>query len=553
MLNNRPSSPARRRFLGTAAAAGGALAISAALPGQALAAPAHLHSTARLGIPRPFGTLFTLGVASGEPTPNSVVIWTRLAPDPLAPRGGLGNRGIRVEWQVATDPDFVNVRRQGFTTVQPSLAWTAHVTVQGLDRNREYWYRFRADGDISPVGRTKTLPGALAPVTEMRFAHVSCNDYQHGEWGAFNGLADENLDYWVHVGDYIYEYGPNPAAARQHDGDPTDSIETLEQYRNRYALYRMDPALQAAHASAPMFWVPDDHEVENNHAGLIDEEETGFTTRFRSQRVAAFRAAWEHMPMARFQRPEAAGFQLFRDFRYGTLAQVSLLDTRQYRTDQEGGDGILPRPSGLDPEGDILGARQESWLQNRLVSPNAGGRATWNVIAQQMVMTRTAFGTPTADGVLETFNMDAWDGYVASRERLLNYVDDAGVKNLVTLAGDIHSTWISDLCTDFDRPDETVIGSEFVGTGISSDFPGQFVPFIEASLPLNPNVKYFNAGKAVRESTADEHHGYLSHRVTPDAWHTDVRQVANIDDPNAPMSTVASFQVTEGQPGPQRV
>jgi alkaline phosphatase D len=381
---------------------------------------------------------------------------------------------------------------------------------------------------------------------------VSCNDYQHGLWGAFNGLADEDLDFWVHVGDYIYEYGPNPSAFRQHDGEPTDSIETLEQYRNRWALYRLDPALQAAHASAPVFWVPDDHEVENNHAGLIDEEEDGPTARFARQKAAAWQAAWEHLPMPRYRRPEAEDFRLYRSFRYGSLASVQLLDTRQYRDDQDAGDGLAPRPAGLDPDRSMLGALQERRVRGGLVAPEAGGGATWKVLAQQMVMTETAFVLPDGSGgVLEAFNMDAWDGYVATRERLLNFVADRRVDNVVVLAGDIHSTWINDLCTDYERPDETVVASELVATGISSNFPGQFVPLIESSLPANPQVKYFNAGKAERASTADEHHGYLSHRITPEQWTTEVRQVANITDASAPMSTVSTWAIEAGRPGPQ--
>ena len=550
-----PTPISRRLFLGAAAgtaAASTAAAILPAGPAGASTAPAvHLRDQP-IDVELPLGTLFTLGVASGEPAAGSVVIWTRLAPDPLAPGGGMaGHRRVPVRWEVATDPDFHRVVRHGRAGATERNGWTVHARVFGLRAGREYWYRFRAGNEIGPVGRTKTLPAPWAHNGDLRFAHASCSDYQHGEFGAYAGIAGDDLDFWIHVGDYIYEYGPNPDAYRQHDGEPTDSIESLEQYRNRYALYRLDPALQAAHAAAPMFWVPDDHEVENNHAGLIDEEEEGPTERFRLQKAAAFQAAWEHMPMPVFRRPRDERFRLYRDLRVGRLASIQLLDTRQFRTDQEGGDGIQPRPFGLDPDGSLLGDRQERWVKNRLVSHRAGGATAWQVLAQQVVMTETKFLVPGEDGVVQLFNMDAWDGYVAARQRLLDFAAEREVPGLVVLTGDIHSTWVADLCTDFARPDETVVGSELVATGITSNFPGEFVPLIEGSLPANPNVKYFNAGKTVRESTADEHHGYLLHHVTADEWRTEVRQVANIIDPAAPMSTIASFVIENGKPGPQ--
>ncbi len=537
----------RRLFLGAGAA--GTAVIATGLG----AAPAQASRTAPLGGERPFGTVFTLGVASGEPGDRSVIIWTRLAPDPFAPDGGMDpTRRAPVEWEMATDPSFANVVRKGRANLQASRGFTAHVQVSRLQPNTEYWYRFKADNELSPIGRTKTLPTSRDHVDELRFAHVSCNDYQHGLWGAFNGLAEERLDFWIHVGDYIYEYGPNPAARRQHDGGPTDSIESLKQYRDRWALYRMDPALQAAHASAPMLWVPDDHEVENNHAGLIDEEEEGPTERFRLQKAAAFQAAWEHLPMPKYRRPKEEDFRLYRDFRYGRLASIQLLDTRQFRDDQDGGDGIVPRPAGLDPDTSILGDRQERQVKTALTDSRAGGKATWKVLAQQVVMSETPFFLPDGSGgVVQTFNMDAWDGYVASRTRILDHIAERDVDNVVVLAGDIHSTWINDLCTDFTRPEETVVASEFVCTGISSNFPGAFVDLVGGSAAATPNVKYFNAGKAVRASTADEHHGYLSHRITEDLWETQVREVANIEDPAAPTSTVATWVVENGKPGPQ--
>jgi alkaline phosphatase D len=510
--------PTRRHLLAGAAAAAGV----AALPPVS----AYASGTAEL---------FPLGVASGDPLPHAVILWTRLM------RGGL--RGpVQVEWQVAHDERFRRIARQGRTIARPELAHSVHVDARGLDAGREYFYRFRALGRISPTGRTKTASAGGS----LRFGIVNCQDLQNGYWPAYLGLAAEDLDVVVHLGDYIYEYDPSSRFAdRRHTTPQTpglDQLVTLDDYRARHAQYKGDPALQAAHAAFPWIVTWDDHETENNYAGLIDEiDDTGAKAQtreqFTRQRAAAYQAYYEHMPIRADLRPGSADLRIFRRFDFGRLLRLNVLDTRQYRTDQPGGfpgDFGLAEAGIANTTGSLTGEAQERWLRGGLDhSP-----ARWNVVAQQVMMSRIKFPNPTGSPVPPIVaNLDQWDGYAPQRTRFLQHLADAKVANPVILAGDIHSTWFSELKLDFDRPEQAPVAVEFTATSISSDFPIAFDAPLKAVNPtLNPHVRYFDGSRR----------GYLRCVVNRSVWHTDVRTVETIDVRDAPVSTSASYAVEAG-------
>ncbi len=499
---------------------------------------------AEAGWHRP-GNPFTLGVASGDPLPTSVVLWTRLAPDPLN-GGGMPDRPVPVLWQVARDERFRRVERRGLALARPQTAHSVHIDVKGLDPGRDYFYRFFALGEISPVGRTRTAPRNGADVAALSFGVVNCQDWQNGRFPAYAGLAAEDLDVVLHVGDYIYEGDPQPGAIRQHttpEQPGLNQLRTLADYRNRHAQYKTDPALQAAHAAFPFVVTWDDHEVENNYANDIDEVDDSGDSRqdpatFRAQRAAAYQAYWEHMPIRASYTIGSADFLIYRRFDYGDLARVNVLDTRQYRTDQPCGV-----PSDLGPvfcgtsnaAGTLTGETQEQWLRDGL----ADTTALWNVLAQQTILAQTRFLNPTQVPP-QIANLDQWDGYVPFRTRTLEHVRDAAVPNPIVLTGDIHSAWVNDLRPNFDDPASPIVGTEFVATSVTSEFPPPFIPIIIASnAALNPHVRYFDGTT----------HGYLRCDVDRSTWRTQFRVVDSIASESSPVRTSASWVVEAGQPG----
>jgi alkaline phosphatase D len=506
----------RRTFLAGAAAG------TAALAAPALA-------RAQLA---PFADPFTLGVASGDPLPRAVVLWTRLAPRPTE-GGGMPARGVLVRYEVAADERFARIVRSGRTEARPELGHAVHLDVRGLDPHTEYWYRFRAAQFESPVGRAVTAPARASAPESLRFAFASCQDWQDGYWPAYTDLAAQELELVLHLGDYIYEYGPSPGAARRHEGpEPVD----LAGYRDRYGLYKGDPALQAAHARCPWIVTWDDHEVENDHAGLLREEggEPNPVT-FAERRAAAYRAYYEHMPVRRTSLPRASDMRLFRRLTYGDLVEFSALDTRQYRSDQPCGNGLDPRetcPAQLSPEATMTGPEQERWLLEGLER----SQARWNVMAQQTVLAQFDFN-PSPAATL--FNSDAWDGYVAARNRLLGFLLQRTPSNPVVITGDIHSSWVNDLKADFDDPSSATVGTEFVGTSISSSFPTAAIGAVEAALPGNPHTRFFDG----------RYRGYVRCVLDRDRWRSDFRAVESIATPESRAFTLASFEVRDGEPG----
>ncbi|MBW4560806.1 MAG: alkaline phosphatase [Mojavia pulchra JT2-VF2] len=478
---------------------------------------------------------FKLGVASGEPYPNSVVIWTRLAPEPLN-GGGMPPVNVPVRWEVSSDRNMRRIVARGTELATPELAHSVRVVVEGLQADTWYWYRFNVGNQASPVGRTRTAPLAGSYLGKFNFALASCQNYQQGYYTAYKYMAQDDLDLVVHVGDYIYEGGINTNGPRQHN---SSEILTLEDYRNRHALYKTDANLQAAHAAFPWIVTWDDHEVENNYANFIsqvDTEPDQDPAIFLQRRAIAYQAYYEHMPLRPFSRPVGPDMQLYRRLNFGNLATFHVLDTRQYRTDQPCGDGTKERcPENFDPQATITGKAQEDWLFQGLTS----SQTRWNILAQQVPIAQRDM-KPGEGG---TFSMDKWDGYLASRDRLIAFLEQQKPSNPVSLAGDVHSHWAMNLKADFNNPQSATVGSEFVCSSISSGGDGSdTTPTVEAYLPDNPHIKFFNNQR-----------GYARCTLTPTTWKTDYLVMSDVTTPFGRISNRASFIVENGRPGVQRV
>ncbi|MEV5971076.1 alkaline phosphatase D family protein [Streptomyces sp. NPDC051921] len=521
----------RRRFLtGTGAAA--ALAFAVNLPSAGTAAAAELDGRKITENP------FTLGVASGDPQPGSALLWTRLAPRPYEAGGGLpGDARLAVRWELAHDERFTRGVRRGTALAHPEFDHTVHVEADGLAPGRAYFYRFLVGDWSSPVGRTRTAPAPGARPAGLKLAAVSCQAYHDGYFTAHRHLADEDLDVVFHLGDYLYEYAVNATGgARAYtDRRLPDVFDretlTLEDYRLRYALYKSDPDLMAAHAAHPFAVTWDDHETENNYAGDVPENGVP-PEEFLIRRAAAYRAYWENQPLRRPQRPAGPDMKLYRRLRFGRLAQFDILDTRQYRSDQAYGDGWqTPGPESEDPARTLTGATQERWLLDGW----RASRATWNVVPQQVVFSERR-SVPTAAYKL---SMDSWDGYPASRRRVLAGAAAAGVENLMVLTGDVHVAYGLDIKDDFRDPSSRTVGTEIVATSVSSGKNGSERPSNHDALTrANPHLRFY-----------DGRRGYVTVALGEDSARADFRTVASVTTPGAPVVTAASFVTEAGRPG----
>ncbi|MEZ5531870.1 MAG: alkaline phosphatase D family protein [Steroidobacteraceae bacterium] len=478
---------------------------------------------------------FTLGIASGEPTSDRIVLWTRLAPEPLAPLGGLSAPFIPVDWVLATDERCANVVRSGTAYATPDWAYSVHIELVRLDPGRTYWYRFTAGGVQSPIGRTRMAPAPGAAVDRLRFAVASCQQYEHGYYGAYRHMLDDDLDFIVHVGDYIYEesWGVAPFV-RQH---PQREVYTLDDYRAQYALYKQDPDLRAAHAAHPWFVTWDDHEVENDYA--TDHSVNGDDpVWFHERRAAAYRAYYEHQPLPRRAVPFGAGLRLHTGVRFGDLANLILLDTRQYRSVR-----LCPRPpgsskvladcrAGESPADSMLGARQENWLDYQL----ATSRARWNLLAQSVVMSYI----DEESGPQRRYWTDSWNGYSAARQRLLDTLTRNEATNPVILSGDIHSFLVGGIRARPDDRTTNLLASEFVTSSISSQ--GLPESHIAALRQANPDLAFGTSA----------HRGYLRLALTPKRLEADLVAMERTDTRDTPRRTLASFVVEDGVAGPLR-
>ncbi|MGW0707975.1 alkaline phosphatase D family protein [Streptomyces sp. NPDC002643] len=522
----------RRRFL-TVTGAAAALAFATNLPAAGTAAAAQLSAAAITENP------FTLGVASGDPLPASVLLWTRLAPAPYQPDGGLPAQRVTVRWELAHDANFRRIVRRGSATAHPEFHHTVHVEVGYLDPGREYYYRFRTGTWISETGRTRTAPGRghLGTNTGISFAAVSCQAYHDGYWTAYKHLAEEDVDVVFHLGDYLYEYAVNSAGGRRAYTDRVlpdlfnRETTTLEDYRLRYALYKSDPDLRAAHAAHPFVVTWDDHETENNYADGIPENDVP-PEEFLLRRAAAYRAYWENQPLRTPQKPSGPDMKLYRRFQWGRLAQFDILDTRQYRSDQANGDGWQrPTAESADPSRTMTGAAQERWLLDGWAKSDA----VWNVVPQQVTFAQRRNAT-TADYKL---SMDSWDGYSASRDRVLAGADAAGIENLMILTGDVHNAYAYDLKQDFDDPSSRTVGTELVATSISSGGDGTDRPTNWSTYTTaNPHMRFYQGRR-----------GYVAVALGRKQARAEFRAVPYVTTQGAGITTVGAFALEAGKPG----
>ncbi|MEU4980208.1 alkaline phosphatase D family protein [Streptomyces sp. NPDC021969] len=519
----------RRRFL-TVTAAAAALAFSTNLPARgAVAAP---ERTARIS-----KDPFTLGVASGDPLPDSVLLWTRLAPEPFLEDGGMGTERVTVEWEVALDEYFAAVLSRGTADAHAEYNHSVHVDVKGLTPGTVYYYRFRAGAWLSPAGRTRTAPAAGSVTPSLKLAAVACQAYQDGYYTVLRHVSEDDVDVVFHLGDYLYEYAVNSEGGERRYTDITlpdvfnRETMTLADYRLRYSLYKSDEDLRAAHAAHPFVVAWDDHETENNYAGSIPENDIP-PSEFLLRRAAAYRAYWENQPLRAAQLPQGPDARLYRRLHWGTLAQFDILDTRQYRSDQAYDDRPhAPGAESDDPARTITGAAQEQWLLDGW----KGSTALWNVMPQQVCFSQRKFDV-TADAAL---SMDAWDGYRASRDRVVAGAKAAGVENWLILTGDVHVGYALDVKEDFDDPASATVGTEVTCTSVASGRDGVEQPANwDLYLKANPHMKFYNGKR-----------GYVRAELDRRATHLDFRTVSAISTPGAAVTTAASFVTEAGEPG----
>jgi alkaline phosphatase D len=506
---------------------------------HAVGGAALIAATGRLAAQTIKHNPFTLGVASGSPSVDGFVLWTRL----MAAAGGepLPNAPIEVRWELATDAQFKRIVQSGAAIANPELAHSVHIEVAGLSAsNARYWYRFMLADAVSTVGRTRTLP-PLASTERLTLALASCQNYEHGYFGAYRHMAQEDLDCVVFVGDYIYEYGITPNRVRQHN---SATCTTLDAYRARYALYKSDPDLQLAHAACPWIVTWDDHEVENDYAN--DRAASGRGAEFLARRAAAYRAYWEHQPLRRAHMPVAEHAQLYRRYAWGQTANLHMLDARQYRdhqvctpADQGGSRTIYDKtcPERQDPKWSLLGAQQEAWLERGMQRSTAA----FDIVGQQSIMAQMRMTTPRAPEpqAAEGFWNDSWDGYPAARRRAL--AAWGAKKNVLSLGGDVHATYISDLQADFDDPSSPVLATEIVGTSISSPSWSQAVT--ERVMRNNPHMKF---GKS-------DQRGYTVLQVDAKKVTAHLRVIDNARVTETAVGTAASFVVEAARPGAHRL
>lgn len=489
---------------------------------------------------------FGLGVASGSPTHDSVVLWTRLMQpslqDPNSP-------GISVRWEVADDDRFTRIAQSGQSLALPGLAYSVHAEVPGLASDRWYFYRFMVGDAVSPVGRTRTFPAPDAAVAGLRLAYASCQRWEHGYFSAYRHMAQENLDLVMFLGDYIYEY---PRAANAVRMPPGGWVLSLDDYRQRYATHKQDADLQAMHAACPWLVTWDDHEVQNDYAGLTVGENGPEVPDFAARRSAAYQAFYEHMPVrASVLTRAAAGMasgaemRIYNRSQYGQLASFTMLDARQYKSPQvctrdgkRGSSAVNPSTCAAwnDPARTMLGADQEHWLDTAWASTR-GKSVAWNILGQQSLIGQRNWKT----GREQSLWNDGWDGYSAARTRLTDSARKHSVANLVVLGGDVHENWVGPIKADYSQPSSAAIGVEFCGTSITSRSGGNGK--LAETLAENPHFVFADA----------ERKGYGVVDISPGQLKTTLRVVSDVTRRDASIETLAQFSVASGRAVVQRI
>ena len=501
--------PSRRSLLQAALAAG--------------AAPFFIRHALAADAPR-----FGLGVASGFPAPDGMVLWTLITGDGLAPQ-------VSVDWELAEDEGFARIVARGREWAVEQDAYSVHAEPARLKPDRWYWYRFTALGQQSAVGRTRSAPARGAAVDRLRFAIASCQRFDHGRFAAWADFARRDHDLMLYLGDYIYE-SATPAdsqAPRRHDGP---RCQTLADYRRRYAQYKVDPHLQAAHARLPWIVIWDDHDIENDWAADVSMY---LTPHFERQRAAAAKAYWEHLPFPKSRRPDAYAMLINERHDWGRLARIITVDDRSWRDPQvcpkpgKAGSNTVSAsacPEVLDPGRTLLGAAQESWLRNQWDE-----NRPWNLLAQQTLM--AGLNWEKDSSAPPTVWTDGWDGYPGARQRLLTDLAARQLPNAVVLGGDVHANYVADLKLAEAGP---IIATEFCGTSITST--GLAQSRLDAALPHNPQLHY---------GRSDEH-GYMSFDLKPGGLAVELRKVREIWRDDSEVDTAARFFVEAGKPGAER-
>ncbi len=521
----------RRRMLHAAFGAAGAVAIAGC-------------RTSPLTTPTVSATTgtdpFTLGIASGYPSADGVVLWTRLATDPRRSDGGITDPVIRVAWEIGTDEHLKSVVSRGTTDALAAAAHSVHVEIGGLLPARWYWYRFTANGHRSRIGRTRTMAPPGAVVDRLRLAIASCQNLEHGYFSAYRHIVADEPDLIVHVGDYIYE-GSWGELFRPLE---LPEAQTLAQYRERYAIYRQDPDLQEAHAMFPWVMVWDDHEVSNDYADASAERITA-PEDFLVRRAAAYRAYFEHMPMPQRMAPSGPAMRIDCALRIGRLATLYLLDGRQYRTPQAcpppgraGGNAVIAAdcPALRDPGRTLLGGRQEQWLDREFKA----SATPWNLIAQQTLVAPLAM--PDRSGSTVRVRTDGWDGYPLSRRRLLDSISGHGLRNPVVVGGDLHAFFAADLRAQAATGAGgafPVVASEFVTTSVASQAPGQ--AHYDRLKRANEHLRHADGTRR----------GYLRLTLATRLMQADLMALDDVRRPESGISRQAAFVVEDGRPGPQ--
>ena len=512
----------RRRFLAALAAAG----------------IGSTHPAGRAQGARVFGdNPFKLGVASGYPTPDGAVLWTRLLDDPARADGGLPSTAVTVGWELAADEKFAQIVARGMAEAEHAWAHSVHVEPVGLASDRWYWYRFTAGGFTSPVGRVRTAPAAASMPERLRFAFASCQMYEQGWFSAYRQAVRDELDLMIFLGDYIYESSWGRDKVRFHS---TPEPYSLADYRVRYAQYKSDPDLMTAHRAMPWVLTWDDHEVDNDYANDRAEDGTP-RAQFLERRAAAYRAFYEHQPLPARMRPNGPDMRIYTRFDWGALASFFVLDGRQYRDPQAcptraGGSTTLDpaKCAEIDrPERSMLGAAQEAWLDSEL----AATQARWNVIAQQTLMARFDRGS----GARSRVWTDGWDGYPAARRRLLGSVAARKIANPVVIGGDVHMHMVADLRAEGAPADGPVLASEFVCNGITSQGPA--ADRLAPLLARNPHVKYARS----------EEKGYVRMELTRERLTAEMVGVDNVKAADTQARVIARFEVESGRPGARQL
>jgi len=472
--------------------------------------------------PRFSANPFGLGVASGCPTPDGAILWTRLL-------GEFDPAPVELRWELAEDDKFAKIVQRGTVRAIADEAHSARVELRGLQPHRWYWYRFMAGDAVSPIGRTRTA-AAVGDSAPLRLAFGSCQQYEQGYYSAHRHMAREDLDLVIHLGDYIYEISWGPNHVRRHGaGVPT----TLPEYRDRYALYKSDPDLQANHAAFPWLVTWDDHEVADDYANDRSRHQSN-SDFFLRVRAAAYRAHWEHMPLPAAAKPSGPDMKIYGAWRFGKTADILVLDDRQYRDHHACNTTatVTDCDERTLPGRTILGAAQERWAIDRLSQRNG----QWTIVAQQTLMAQA----DRARGEKPQYWMDGWDGYPASRQRLVDAIAEQRPSNPVVIGGDVHSFWVTDIKRDFNNPDSATVASEIVGGSITSQGPNPDI--VRRMLQKNPHLKFAEAEKR----------GYALMTLGAKRADITLRAIGEVTDKNAGISNLAQFAIEHGKAGAQK-